>query len=128
MKSCVNFLGLIKRAGKLEIGEKSVEAASKSGRARLILSAADAGANSLKQAMRYADSAMARHIVLPFGKAEIGAVVGRGLPGILAVTDEGFADALGDKLCADFTDIYDISANKPADENPAVKEQGKRRT
>lgn len=113
MKSIINFLGLIKRAGKLEIGEKSAEASARSGKAKLILSASDAAGNSVKQARRISEAAGIGHIVLPFCKAEIGAVVGRGLPGLLAVTDEGLAGALVDKLRAALPDIYNTSADEP---------------
>lgn len=133
MEKSLNFIGLIKKAGKLEIGTESVEAAAGAGKAKLILSAADASKNSIKQAQKAADLAKTEHIVLPYEKSDIGAMVGRGLPGMLAVTDEGFASALAEKLNVDFSGRYDDTVKKLAEADTkrrdaaAAMKPGKRR-
>ena len=133
MEKSLNFLGLIKKAGKLEIGTEGVETAAGAGKARLILSAADASPNSLKQAKRIAGLGKTEHIILPYEKAEIGSIVGRGLPGLLAVTDEGFASALAEKLNADFQGRYEGTVKTLAEAGTkhraadAVTKPGKRR-
>ena len=129
MEKSLNFLGLIKKAGKLEIGTESVEAAAASGKAKLILSASDASDNSVKQAKRAACCANIPYIVLPYKKAEIGAMIGRGLPGMLAVTDAGFASALVKKLAADHPheDEEAVHNTAEADGAEAAEKPGKRR-
>jgi ribosomal protein L7Ae-like RNA K-turn-binding protein len=85
------LLGLAKKAGLLEIGGESVGHAARHGKARVILSARDAADNSKRQAAAYADRYSLIHLVLPSTKEELGAVVGRGSPGMMAILDAGLA-------------------------------------
>jgi len=133
MEKSINFLGLIKKAGKLEIGAKSVKAAVKAGKAKLILSAADAAQDSMKQAKKAAELGKVQHVILPFEKVDIGSMIGRGLPGMLAITDAGFAAAFTMKLDADFPKRYDKAVKileetkGKGNDTAAVVEVGKRR-
>ena len=108
--SCITFLGLALKAGKLEIGEESCGIAARAKKAKLILTASDASQNSLTRARNFSEAAKAPHIVLPFTKDELGAVVGRGTPGMIAVTDIGMASAFADKLSAEVPGKYDYTA------------------
>lgn len=109
--SSVSFLGMIKKAGALEIGDEMVESLAESGKARAILSASDAGDNSLRRASRYCQYSGAVYLPLPFAKWELGAAVGRGQPGILGISDAGLAAAFAKKLSKEFPGQYDEAAD-----------------
>ena len=87
------LLGIAKKSGTLIIGSDSVGAAVRSGKARVILSASDSSERSKRQAENMAAAGNTLHVVLPFLKYEIGGMVGRGAPGIMAITDIGIASA-----------------------------------
>ena len=118
--SCITFLGLAEKAGHLEIGDESCGMAARAGKAKVLLTASDAARNSLTRAANYAEDAKAPHVSLPFTKEELGAVVGRGTPGMLAVTDIGMASAFLSKLSSEvpgrYEDVAEIlsAANKRA--------------
>ncbi|MDR2530466.1 MAG: ribosomal L7Ae/L30e/S12e/Gadd45 family protein [Oscillospiraceae bacterium] len=97
----LSFLGLVKKAGKLEIGEESCGAAQRSGKARLILVAADAASGTAKRASNYAEWGKTPLITLRYTKDELGDMLGRRVCAVLAVTDRGFAAALAKKLADD---------------------------
>ena len=100
MDNCLGLLGLAKKAGFLEIGDDKVTDAAGLSKARLIMSASDAGPNSVKQAEYLAEAGGSVYIVLPYTKEELGAAVGRGTPGMLAITDVGMAESFVKKLGA----------------------------
>ena len=102
----LNMLGMAKKAGMLEAGEESVADAVRSGKARLILSAADASERSLRHAKTLSEERNITYMVLPYAKADIGAIVGRGEPGILAITQIGMAAGFAAKLDAAYPGKY----------------------
>ena len=107
MDNAAGILGLAKKAGKLEIGEESVSTAVRQSRARLIMSASDASAGSKEHADNLAASSGTVRIVLPYGKDELGSLLGRGSPGLIALTDLGMALSLAEKLAASHPQEYD---------------------
>lgn len=121
MNASLTFLGLTLRAGKLEIGEESCGIAARAKKARVILTASDASQNSRTRAGNYCQDSKAPHVQLPFTKDELGAVVGRGQPGMLAITDIGMAAAFLDKLALEYPDSYSeqVSVLKAASERYA---------
>lgn len=131
MEKSLSFLGLAKRAGKIEIGAESVQEAVLKRKAVLILSASDASTNSVKQAKRLAETGKIEHIVLPCEKIDLGEMLGRGLPGMVAVTDLGFASAFVEKLSAEtegrYEDTVKVLKEKAEAEKAARPKPGKRR-
>lgn len=123
MNASLTFLGLILKAGKLEIGEESCGIAARAKKARVILTASDASQNSRTRAGNYCQDSNAPHVMLPFAKSELGAVVGRGQPGMLAITDIGMASAFLDKLALECPDRYSeqVSVLKSASERYAQR-------
>lgn len=121
MSTCLTFLGLTVRAGKLEIGDESCGIAARARKARVILTASDASQNSRNRAGNFCQDSKAPHVVLPFTKDELGAVVGRGTPGMLAITDIGMASAFMEKLAAEYPGRYDAHVDllKAASEKAA---------
>jgi ribosomal protein L7Ae-like RNA K-turn-binding protein len=106
MTQSVRFLALAKKAGLLEAGEESVLAAAESGRARLIVSASDASVHSSRHAEAAAEARRLPYVQLPDTKAELGSIVGRGTPGVLAVNDTGLAAAFLRALDAELPGQY----------------------
>lgn len=89
----LSLLGLAQKAGKLASGEFAVEKAVKSGKAKLLLVAADASEATRKN---YHDMATYYHvpIVEDLAKEVIGASIGKGQRAAIAVTDIGFCKSL----------------------------------
>ena len=118
MDNAAGLLGLAKKAGKIEIGEDSVSTAVRQGRARLIMSAGDASENSIEHARNLAAPTGIVSVVLPYGKDDLGALLGRGSPGILALTDTGLALSFVEKLEAahpgGYEDAVDLLRKKRA--------------
>lgn len=100
MDNCLMLLGLSKKAGFLEVGEDCVSGSVQEIRARCIMSAADASDGSKRKASFLAEESRVPHIILPYTKAELGMAVGRGTPGMLAITDVGMAANFVSKLAA----------------------------
>ena len=110
MNNALGVLGIAKKAGLLEIGEESVNSASKRRKAKLILSASDASDASKRHAKSYAEYGGGVWAQLEFTKSELAAVIGRGAPGMIAVTDPGLAYSFLTKLTESGTaDFYDIA-------------------
>ncbi|MDR0936861.1 MAG: 50S ribosomal protein L7ae [Oscillospiraceae bacterium] len=97
----LSFLGLCKKAGALETGEERVSLSQKKGKAKLILTASDAGENTLSKAAQIADWGKLPILTLPFTKDVIGAAVGTRACAILSVTTAAMAKAVQEKLTAE---------------------------
>lgn len=93
----LSALGMAARARRLADGGFSVEKAVKSGRARLVIVAADASANTTKQ---FLDMCLYYHVpVYRYGEKEtLGHAIGKELRSVVAVLDSGFADAIKKQL------------------------------
>ena len=96
----LSLIGLSKKAGRLEVGEEPVGAAARSRRAKLLLVASDAAANTRRRCAHFAEAGAVPWAELPFTKEELGGTVGRSSCALVAVTDIGFASSLAAKLSA----------------------------
>lgn len=89
----VSLLGLAQKAGKLASGEVAVDKAVKSGKARLLLIAADSS-----EATRKGYKDMANYYQVPFyevlSKEQLGEGIGKIRRAAVAVVDAGFSKAL----------------------------------
>lgn len=92
-----SLLGLAAKAGKVAAGGFSAEEAVKSRKARLVLIAEDAQANTVK---KFTDKCTFYKIPFRFygTKETLGHSVGRESRACVAVTDRGFADSILGKL------------------------------
>ena len=68
MDNLIPFLGLINKAGKLAIGEEPVGTACRARRARLIIMASDAAANSQRRAAHFAAAGQCPCVTIPLSK------------------------------------------------------------
>jgi len=98
----LELLGLMRKAGKLELGEMNVGAAVRERRAKLLLLAPDAGANARDRAEGFSAGHRVPLVELPFTKDALSAALGKANTVMAAVTDAGFAKAL--EKCLDGND------------------------
>ena len=137
----LNMLGLMRKANSIEIGETNTGIAARSGKARLMLVAADASQNAQSRAKGFSSSKNTLCITVPFTKEEISSHVG--LPGcsMAAITDIGFANAFIKGLSQEYPERYEEAAaqveekfikigqrKKEAAAHERNKRNGKRRT
>ena len=112
MDSILHMVGLALKAGRLEVGEEPVGAACRARDCRLILVARDAADNSFRRVRHFADAGQCLWVSVPYTKEELGQAVGRTACAMAAVTDIGFAEAIGRKLAAQDPEKYGITAEK----------------
>ena len=94
----LKFLGLMRRANALQVGENNAGEAVRAGKAKLLLLAADASDNAKKRAESFTGGRSCLLLPLPFTKEELGDALGQGGCSMAAVTDLGFANALIKRL------------------------------
>lgn len=112
MTNSLKFLGIARRAGALEIGEKSAETAILSGKAAALILACDISDNSVRKVIRLSENKGNVPVIrLKYSKTELGCAVGRGTPGIIAVTDANFAAGLMSKFAAEEHETCGNAAN-----------------
>lgn len=101
MDKLLNFLGICKKAGAIEIGEETVGAVVRKGRAFLILTASDAAKNAVKKAENYTEWGGCILVRLPYTKQTLGEMLGKRACAIMAVTNLSMAMGLAEKLAAE---------------------------
>ena len=96
-QKALNMIGLATRAGKTKSREFSTEQSVKKGRARMVIVAEDASANTKKM---FKDMCAHYHVRISFfgSKAELGGAMGKEMRASLAVEDEGLAQAIGKQM------------------------------
>ena len=112
MDNILHMVGLALKAGRLEVGEEPVGAACRARDCRLILVARDAADNSFRRVKHFADAGQCLWVSVPYTKEELGEAVGRTACAMAAVTDIGFAEAIGQKLAAVDPEKYSLPAEK----------------
>lgn len=112
MDNILHMVGLALKAGRLEVGEEPVGAACRARDCRLILVARDAADNSFRRVKHFADAGQCLRVSVPYTKEELGEAVGRTACAMAAVTDIGFAEAIGQKLAAVDPEKYSLTAEK----------------
>ena len=94
----LKFLGLMRRANALQVGENNAGEAVRAGKAKLLLLSADVADNARRKAENVTNGR--RVLVLPvrYTRAELGSAFGLGECSMAAITDLGFADAFAKTL------------------------------
>ena len=98
MDKALGYLGLMRKANAVAIGETDTGSAAKSGKAVLICLASDASDNARKRSETFAYAQSVPITRLPYEKQTISDLVGKAGCSMLAVTDLGFAAAFADAL------------------------------
>lgn len=124
--NALTLLGLALRGNNLAVGEEPVAEACKTGRAELVLTAADASGNSVERARRWAESGGVPWLSAPWGKEELGGALGRGSCAMAALSDWGLAVALAKKL-AGADSQYQALCDRLAVEKPSPPQAGKKK-
>jgi predicted RNA-binding protein YlxR (DUF448 family)/ribosomal protein L30E len=88
-----SLLAMSAKAGRLVSGYSAVEDALRKGRVHLLLFATDVSERTLSKVLASCDVIPAMRMTL-FTNAELGAMLGRDLVGIVGIHEKGFADAL----------------------------------
>ena len=112
----LSTLGLALRAGSVAVGEEPVGAAARAKKARVIFTAQDAAASSVRRANSFARTGSCLCLTIPADKDALGRALGRTSCAMCAVTDIGFAQSMVQKLAA-----ADPAQYGPAAEALAVK-------
>ncbi len=137
----LNMLGLMRKAGAIDIGETNTGGACRGGKAKLLLLASDASPNAQSRAAGFTRGRNVCTATLPFTKEEISAHVGVNGCSMAAITDIGFANAFAAALSQEYPGKYDELASavgqrfskaerrkKEAAAHERDKRNGKRRT
>ena len=97
MDKIYSLLGLCQKAGKIVSGEVACEASIKNKTAKLLLLAEDASENTKK---KFQNSSAYYHIPICVlgNKERIGVALGKESRAILAITEEGFAKSILQKI------------------------------
>ena len=101
----LSVLGLARRGGNLAMGEEPAAEACRTGRARVVLLAADAADNTVRRARRLAGEKVPL-VQLPQDKGQVGFALGRASCAVLAVTDPGLAALALAKLAGEDEERY----------------------
>ena len=91
MDKSLNYLALGRKAGRVELGEEPVGAAARSGKAYLIVVAADAGDHTWRRAKSYVTGTEQQCIRLEVSKDQLGQAIGRTSLAMAAFTDASMA-------------------------------------
>lgn len=92
------LLGLARKARKLEIGEEPCGIACRSGKAKLLLIAHDAGDHTFRRARSYCRAGKPPYLCVPFTKDELGDALGCNACALCAILDAPFAKAFLEDL------------------------------
>ena len=91
MHKALNYMGLARRGGRIELGEEPCGGAARAGHARLIVVAADASPHTWRRAKSYAAGTDQQCVRVPFSKDELGEAIGRSSLAMAAFTDPALA-------------------------------------
>ena len=94
MANALNYLCLARKAGLAQLGEEPVGDISRTGKAYLIIVAADASDHTWRRAKSFVAGTAQQCIRLPYSKDEMGMCVGRTSLAIAAITDPALALAM----------------------------------
>ncbi len=106
MDKAEQYLGIMRKAGRLAVGERDAGAAVKGGRAALLFLAQDASDNARRRAETFVFGRGTPLIRVPYTKETISARVGKPGCSMAAVTDPGLAAAFAAALAAEDPAAY----------------------
>lgn len=94
----LHLLGIARKANRLAIGEEPAGIACRSGKARLLLVAQDAGEHTFRRAQSFCRSGKPANLAVPFTKEELGNGLGCNACALCAVLDPALALAFVETL------------------------------
>lgn len=91
MDKALNYMGLARKAGLIELGEEPVGAAARAQHARLVIVASDASDHTWRRALSFVSGTEQLCIRVSFTKDQLGMAIGRTSLAIAAFTDPALA-------------------------------------
>lgn len=101
MNKALNYIGLAKKAGSIEVGETNSGAAIRSGKGRVLLLASDASDNAKRRAENYVHETQTPLVAIPFSKSDLSQITGDTGCSMAVITDFGLAAAFMEALAED---------------------------
>ena len=109
MSKALNYLGIARMSGNIELGEDNAKALVKEGKARLLIVASDTSDAAKRRADGYVYGCSTPLLEVPFTKAEISQTVGKPGCSMAAIRDLGlaksFVKALADEHGEGFAEL-----------------------
>lgn len=131
MDKAANYLGIMRRANAVTIGETDAGAAVKCGKAFVLCLAADASGNAIKRAETFVFSRNIPLISLPYEKAELQQAFSKPGCSMFAITDLGLASAFVGALAvqdpAQYQTVSEALAARQKTMGSGIGKNGKRR-
>lgn len=91
MNKALNYIGIARKAGAIEIGETNSGAAIRAGKGRILILASDASDNARRRAENFIYGTQTPIVVLPFKKEELSEATGTSGFSMAVFTDVGLA-------------------------------------
>ncbi len=91
MDRALNYMGLARKAGLIELGEEPVGAVSRARKARLVVVAQDATDHTWRRAKSFVSGSEQICLKIPYTKDQLGLAVGRSELALAAFTDPALA-------------------------------------
>ncbi len=131
MADALGYIGVARMAGGIETGEENARALVRSGKAKLLIVAADASPGAKRRAEGYVFETNTPMVETPYQKSQISAISGRPGCSMAAFTNlglaAGFAAALFAEYGAQYREIAESLGAKQARARRRAKKSGKRR-
>jgi len=124
------LFGLMKKAGRLSVGDEPVTDALTFGNARVMALASDAAENTVRRFERLAEEVGVPVVHLHATKKELGESLGRATAAVIAVCDIGFAARFLELACEEYPGDEELAAAREKMTKKAerlVEEQKKKR-
>ena len=136
MDRALNYMGLARKAGLIELGEEPVGAVARARKARLVVVAQDATDHTWRRAKSFVAGSEQICVKIPYTKDQLGQAVGRSELALAAFTDPALALAFlkvlaqPDRYRAELESLEKLSARirqrkKEADAHKRNKKMGK---
>ena len=90
-QKALRLLGLARKAQRLAVGEEPAGIACRSGKARLLVIAHDAGDHTFRRARSFCRSGKPAYVCVPFSKGELGSGLGCNACALCAILDPALA-------------------------------------
>ena len=91
MHKALNYIGLARKAGAIEVGETNTGAAIRAGKGRILILASDASDNAKRRAENFVHGTQTPMVAVPFSKEELSQLTGAAGCSMAAFTDVGLA-------------------------------------
>ena len=106
MSKALNYLGIARMSGSIELGEDNAKALVKAGKARLLIVAEDTSPAAKRRAEGYVFGCSTPLAEVPFTKREISEITGSPGCSMAALRDLGLTKSFADALVSEYGESY----------------------